>query len=194
MRVNIFGRGMDRMPDLAFRIIALMFKIRDIFIQKDKLLDKFGIRQGQSVVDYGCGPGSYIRKASELVGTGGRVYAIDIHELAIESVKKRISKENLHNVTALAASKERCPLNDDSIDLIYALDMFHMVANPTIFLKELNRISKPDGILFIDNGHQNRDKAKTKINSSGTWEITEERQRYMKCRPIKKNMTNKRTQ
>jgi ubiquinone/menaquinone biosynthesis C-methylase UbiE len=185
MRVNIFGSGVDRMPDLAFRIMALIFKIRDIFIQKDKLLDEFGIRQGQSVVDYGCGPGSYIRKASELVGTGGKVYAIDIHELAIESVKKRISKENLHNVTALVVSKERCPLNDNSIDLIYALDMFHMVANPIIFLRELNRISKPDGILFIDNGHQKRDTAKTKITSSGTWKITEERQQYMKCRPIK---------
>jgi ubiquinone/menaquinone biosynthesis C-methylase UbiE len=185
MRVNIFGRDMDRMPDLAFRIMALMFKIGDIFLQKDKLLDEFGIRQGQSVVDYGCGPGSYIRKASELVGTGGKVYAIDIHELAIESVKKRISKENLHNVTALVASKERCPLNNSSIDLIYALDMFHMVANPVIFLKELNRISEPEGILFIDNGHQKRDKAKTKINSSGSWKITEERPRYMKCRPIK---------
>jgi ubiquinone/menaquinone biosynthesis C-methylase UbiE len=185
MRVNIFGRGIDRMPDLAFRIMALMFKIGDIFIQKDKILDEFGISRGQSVVDYGCGPGSYIRKASELVGTGGRVYAIDIHELAIEYVKKRISKENLHNVTALVVSKERYPLNDNSIDLIYALDMFHMVANPIIFLKELNRISKPDGILFIDNGHQKRDRAKTKITSSGTWEITKETQRYMKCRPIK---------
>jgi ubiquinone/menaquinone biosynthesis C-methylase UbiE len=119
------------------------------------------------------------------VGAGGKVYAIDIHELAIESVKKRISKENLHNVTALVASKERCPLNDNSIDLIYALDMFHMIANPIIFLRELNRISKPDGILFIDNGHQKRDTAKTKITSSGTWKITEERQQYMKCRPIK---------
>ena len=185
MRVNIFGRGIDRMPDLAFRMMALMFKIRDIFIQKDKLLNEFGIRQGQSVVDYGCGPGSYIRKASALVGAGGKVYAIDIHELAIEYVKKRISKENLHNVTALLASKERCPLDDSSIDLIYALDMFHMVANPIIFLKELNRISKPDGILFIDDGHQKRDTAKTKIISSKAWEITEERRRYMKCRPVK---------
>jgi ubiquinone/menaquinone biosynthesis C-methylase UbiE len=185
MRVNVFGTGVDRMSDLAFRIMALMFKIRDILIQKDKILDEFGIRQGQTVVDYGCGPGSYIRKASELVGTEGRVYAIDIHELAIESVKKRIARENLNNVTALVASKERCPLNDNSIDLIYALDMFHMVANPIIFLKELNRISKPDAVLYIDNGHQRRAEAKIKITSSGTWEITEETQRYMKCRPIK---------
>jgi len=185
MRLNILGKGMDRMPDLAFRMMALTFKIRDIFIHKDKVLDEFDIRQGQSVVDYGCGPGSYIRKASKLVGTEGKVYAVDIHELAIEAVKKLIRKENLHNVTALVVSKGRCPLDDNSIDLIYALDMFHMVANPNTFLKELNRISKPDGILYIDNGHQKRAEARTKINASEAWKIIEENPRYMKCRPIK---------
>lgn len=184
MRVNIFGRGMERIPDLAFMMMALMFKIRDMFIRIDKILDEFGIHQGQSVVDYGCGPGSYIKKASELVGTNGRVYAIDIHELAIESVKKRIEKENLHNVTALLTSNGRCPLDDNSIDLVYALDMFHMVADPMAFLKELNRISKPDGVLFIDNGHQIRDKAKKKINASGIWRIMEENPRYLKCKPL----------
>lgn len=185
MRINIFGIGMDRMPDMAFKMMSLMFKIRDMFIRIDKVLDEFGICQGQSVVDYGCGPGSYIRKASELVGAKGKVYAVDIHELAIESVKKRIEKENLHNVTALLTSNGRCPLDDNSIDLVYALDMFHMVADPMAFLKELNRISKPDGVLFIDNGHQKREKARNKINASGTWRIIEENPRYLKCKPIK---------
>lgn len=185
MRVNVFGKGMDRMPDTAFRIMALTYKVRDIFVHRDNILDEFGIHRGHNIVDYGCGPGSYIRKASELVGAEGNVYAVDIHELAIESVKKRIVKENLRNVTALVVSNEKCPLTDNSVDLIYALDMFHMVANPDTFLKELNRILKPDGILFIDNGHQRRSEARTKINSSGVWEIIEENPHYMKCRPLK---------
>lgn len=185
MQLNIFCKGMDRMPDLAFRMMALTFKIRDVFIHEEKVLNEFGIRQGQSVVDYGCGPGSYIREASKLVGKEGRVYAVDIHELAIEAVKKLIKKEDLHNVTAMVVSNGRCPLEDNSIDLIYALDMLHMVANPNAFLKELNRISKPDGVLYIDNGHQRRAEAKTKVNTSETWQIIEENPCYMKCRPIK---------
>jgi len=51
------------MPDRAFKMMALMFKIRDILVHRDKILDEFGIRQGQRIVDYGCGPGSY-RKES----------------------------------------------------------------------------------------------------------------------------------
>jgi len=183
VRASIFGKGMDRMSDPAFRLMALIFKLRDTFIRKDKVLDEFGIRPGQHIADYGCGPGSCIRKASGLVGQEGKVYAVDIHELAVEAVRKRIEKENLRNVTALMAANGICPLEDNSIDLIYALDMFHMVANPETFLKELHRISKPDGILFIDNGHQRRDAAREKILASGVWEIAQETPRYMKCRP-----------
>ena len=62
-------------------------------------LDGFGIKRGQTVVDYGCGPGSYLRRASELVGPEGRVLAVDIHELAIKAVMRRIDKEQLSNVT-----------------------------------------------------------------------------------------------
>ena len=42
-----------------------LFKIRGIFVHIVNVLDEFGIQQGQSIVDYGCGLGSYIRKVSE---------------------------------------------------------------------------------------------------------------------------------
>jgi hypothetical protein len=59
-----------------------------------------------------------------------------------------------------------------------------MVSDPGSFLKELNRISKPSGFLFIDNGHQSRDEARAKIIASKKWELLEENKRFMKCRPI----------
>ncbi|MCP4757005.1 MAG: class I SAM-dependent methyltransferase [Proteobacteria bacterium] len=178
------GKGIDRMPDWAFRGMSLIFKIRDMFVSMDGLLDEFGIDSGQTIVDFGCGPGSYIKKASELVGPEGKVFAVDIHELAIKAVNKRIKKENLDNVAGLVAVDGKCPLDNDVADLLYALDMFHMVGNPDAFLKELNRITKPNGFLFIDNGHQPREEAKSKINTSTAWTIVEENKRYMKCSPI----------
>lgn len=184
MKTGIFGNRMDRMPDVAFRMMSAIFKVRDKFFTVDNLLDQFEIVKGQTVVDYGCGPGSYIKKASQLVGDNGQVMAVDIHELAIKSVEKRISKENLSNVTGHVAKNGACPLADRTADIIYALDMFHMVSDPGSFLQELNRISKPSGFLFIDNGHQSRDEAKEKILTSKKWEILVENKRFMKCRPI----------
>jgi len=36
------------------------------------------------VLDYGCGPGSYIKPLLELVGCSGKIFALDIHPLAIK--------------------------------------------------------------------------------------------------------------
>jgi ubiquinone/menaquinone biosynthesis C-methylase UbiE len=184
MKIGLFGKGMDRMPNLAFMGMSAIFKVRDKFFAVDKLLDQFEISKGQTVVDYGCGPGSFIKKASKLVGDNGQVIAVDIHELAIRSVEKRISKEKLTNVTAQLVKNGVCPLADRVADIIYALDMFHMVSAPGSFLKELSRLSKPSGFLFIDNGHQSRHEAKEKIIVSKKWTIVAENNRFMKCRPI----------
>jgi ubiquinone/menaquinone biosynthesis C-methylase UbiE len=188
MKVRIFGNNRDRMPDIAFRVMKLLLQIRDRFVRPWSLLDEFGIERNKTVVDYGCGPGSYIRRASELVGPGGRVFAIDVHRLAFKAVTKRINRERLTNVIPVLIDARRSSLPDQTADIIYALDMFHMVSDPKVFLQELNRISKGDGVLFIDDGHQSREEARRKIRTSGMWEIVEEKKPYMKCRPIRKNM------
>ena len=186
MMTRIFGRGMERIPNIAFRAMSLIFAIRDRCMTPCSLLSQFGIEKGQTVVDYGCGTGSYLRRASELVGTDGRVLAVDIHELAIKAVLRRLDKERLTNVTALLAGANQCSLPDETADVIYALDMFHMIRYPEAFLKELNRICKEKGALYIDNGHQSREEAQAKVRSSGVWDIREENHGYMKCSPIKK--------
>ncbi len=95
MKIRKFGKGMDRIPDFAFRMMAIIFRIREMLFTVDRLLDEFDIQKGQTVIDYGCGPGLYLAKASRLVGDKGRVMAVDIHELAIEAVNKRVLKESL---------------------------------------------------------------------------------------------------
>ena len=176
----------ERMPGFGFRMMTWTFYLTDLFRKPDKILDEFGIEKGFTVIDYGCGPGRYIKKASRLVGEKGKVYVVDIHELAVEAVRKLTKKENLTNVVPVLANGYSCDIESDSADLIYALDMFHMIKEPELFLKELQRLAKPDGVLVIDNGHQPREKAKTKIESSGAWQIAEENKRFLKCRPLNK--------
>jgi ubiquinone/menaquinone biosynthesis C-methylase UbiE len=183
MRIGIFGNNRDRIPDVAFRVMSCILALRDRFSSPWSVLDEFGIDRGRTVVDYGCGPGSYLGRASELVGPEGRVFAVDTHELAMEAVVRRTRRERLSNVTAVQARGASSSLPDGTADVIYALDMFHMVSDPGAFLRELNRICKPGGVLYISNGHQTREKVKAKILSSGAWEIVEEKKRFLKCRP-----------
>ena len=175
--------GINKMPNVAFRIMTLIFKICNFFKPADKCLEEFGIQKGNIVIDYGCGPGMQIKRASELVGNEGLIYAVDIHELAIKSVEKLITKHNLDNVKTIQTDENRVEISDNTANLIYALDMFHMVKDYKSFLSELNRIGKPDCILILEDGHQSRKKSTEKIKESGCWKIVKEHKKHMICNP-----------
>ncbi len=176
-----YGNEIDKMPNVAFRIMTLIFKIRIFFKPTDKYLEEFGIQKGSIVIDYGCGPGMHIKRASELVGDQGLVYAVDIHELAIKSVKKFVAKHKLNNVKTCQTDGNKVEILDNTANLIYALDMFHMVKDYKSFLFELNRIGKPDCILILEDGHQARKKTIEKVIKSGYWELKKEYKKYIVC-------------
>jgi ubiquinone/menaquinone biosynthesis C-methylase UbiE len=185
MKQKFFGNEMDKMPGWAFRTMSFMFCIVDLFRNPDNKLQGMDIRKGMTVVDYGSGTGRYLKKASELVGEGGTVYAVDIQELAVEAAFKMIRKHNLSNIKPLKTDGNTTDVPSGCADLIYALDMFHMVRNTFVFLKELQRICKDDGRLVIEDGHQPRSLSREKILQSGCWEIVEERKGHLICRPQK---------
>ena len=177
--------GSERMSDLSFRGMELLFKVIDfVYPYIDKRVQRFGIRPGMTVVDYGCGPGRYTTRFAHLVGERGRVFAVDIHELAIEAVRKRIEKQGLKTVTPVLAKGYDSGIPDGVADITCAIDMFFAINDPTAFLKELRRISHPEGFLIIDDGHQSRKETKRKIAASGCWEVIEETKAHLKCEPL----------
>ncbi len=177
----------DRMSNLGFRMMTATFAVFDFFYPRiDKRMQKFGVTKGLTVVDYGCGPGRYTLRFSKLVGESGKVYAVDVHELAVEAVKRKIEGRGLKNVVPVLARGYDSGLPQDLADMIFALDMFFGVSDPTAFLGELQRISKPDGLLILDDGHQSRATTKDKLLSSGYWSILEESKDHLKCLPIQK--------
>jgi ubiquinone/menaquinone biosynthesis C-methylase UbiE len=177
------GNEMDKMPGWAFRIMSFMFNFTDLFNSPDKKLTSFNIKKGDIIVDYGCGTGRYLKEASELVGSSGIVYAVDIHELAIKSAFGQIKKYDLKNIKPVQTDGNTTDIPSHSIDLIFALDMFHMVRNTFVFFKELHRMSKPEGTLIIEDGHQPRSLSREKILKSELWEIIEENKAFLTCRP-----------
>ncbi len=181
----IFGNEMDKMADWTFRVMAFIFYVTDLFLPVNKKLAPFNIRNGATVVDYGSGTGRYLKKASELVGISGTVYAVDIHELAIKSAYRQIKKHDLRNVKPVKTDGNSTDIPSHCADLIFALDMFHMIRNTFIFFNELHRISKADGTLIIEDGHQPRSLSKEKILKSGLWEVVEENKTFLKCKPKK---------
>lgn len=180
---KLTGYEIEYIPNIQFRLMSFALAIRDIIVPIGKRLDPFGIEEGFTVVDFGCGPGSYIKQASQLAGEGGRVYAVDVQPLAIKSIRERADKNNLDNVVPVLSTGYPVAIDSHSADIIYALDMFHHVKDTVGFLRELHRLLKTGGSLFIESGHQPMNDARQKIKESNCWVIVEEDRNLFRCRP-----------
>jgi ubiquinone/menaquinone biosynthesis C-methylase UbiE len=99
-------------------------------------------------LDFGCGPGHYTIAAAKMVGANGKVYALDIHPLAVQSVEKKARKAGLTNITTILSDRDT-GLPDQSIDIALAYDMIHMVKDKQSLIKELHRVLKQNSILSV---------------------------------------------
>jgi ubiquinone/menaquinone biosynthesis C-methylase UbiE len=156
--------------DFGFRIMALTFKIRDFFRPRRDIVEEVGIREGYHVLEYGCGSGSYISAVAELVGKSGIMYALDIHPLAVEMVKKIAAKKGLSNVETILSDR-KTGLPDDSIDVILMYDVFHDLRDPNGVLVELHRVLKPDGILSFSDHHMKQNEILSNLTKNALFSL-----------------------
>ena len=168
---------MDRVEsNLGFRLMALSYKFRDLRLPRRDILKEVGIRPGFHVLDYGCAPGSYIIPLAELVGESGKVYALDVHPLAIKMVKAIASKRKLANVQAIHSDCET-KLPDNSLDVVLIYDIFHHLSDPNKILGELHRVLKPEGTLSVSDHHMKEDEIVSGVRNSGLFELARKGQR-----------------
>ncbi len=168
---------MDRLEsNFGFRVMSFIFKLRDFFLPRKDVLKEVGIKSGFSVLDYGCGPGSYIIAATELVGESGKVYGLDIHPLAIEKVRGIAAKRQLTNVEAIL-SDCKTGLPENGVDVVLLYDTFHDLSDQNGVLQELHRILKRDGILSFSDHHMKEDEILTQITIGGLFRLFEKGER-----------------
>ena len=106
---------MDKaMPNWAFRGMTFIFRIRDAIEPRSRVLQEVQLEPGDHVLDYGCGPGAYIPGIAARVTDRGRVYAVDLHPLAVQRVRELARRRGLDNVQAIQ-SDCRTGLPDESV-------------------------------------------------------------------------------
>ena len=164
---------MDRpMSNSHFKVISFVYRLRDLFLPRKNVLMEVGIRAGSNVLDFGCGPGAYIKDTAQRVGQSGKIHALDVHPLAIKKVRKLASKMQLHNVeTILSNCKTALP--DNSVDVVLLYDIFHDLSEPDAVLSELYRVLKWDGILSFSDHHMKEEEIISKITSEGYFRLSE---------------------
>lgn len=176
-------------PDVWNYLFCILFIWMWIFAiyetprKRRERLKKAGVREGQVIVDLGCGIGRFTILAAKIVGPEGKVYALDIHPLHTAIVATRIAIGGHKNVTVMHADCHAAPLPDKAIDLIFINDAFHEFADK-ITLKEAARILKADGILAIDEHEMKEDKFLGIVEGANLFTLVEKEKRLYKFRPL----------
>ncbi len=162
---------MDKpMSKVGFKLMALAFRIRDLLRPRMNLLKEVGIEPGFCVLDYGCGPGSYIEPLAQLVGTSGAIYALDINPLAIQAVQKIAALNAMTNIKTIE-SDCNTGLPNDHVDVVLLYDTFHHLSRPDDVLHELHRVLKSDGILSFSDHHMKAQDIITRVTKTGWFKL-----------------------
>ncbi|RLB23255.1 MAG: hypothetical protein DRG73_05595 [Deltaproteobacteria bacterium] len=120
-----------------------------------RILKRIGIKTGVSVLDFGCGSGTYTIPVAKIVGKEGRVYALDKDKNALDNLMKKAELAGLKNIKKMATSGElEIELPDESVDVSLIFDVFHRYYFPQIedrkrLLDEIYRITKINGFVSV---------------------------------------------
>lgn len=151
--------------------MTLVFRIRDILRPRMDFLKEAGIEPGFCILDYGCGPGSYIAALAQLVGTSGEIYALDIHPLAIKEVQKTAARKAITNVKTIE-SDCKTGLPDNLVDVVLLYDTFHNLSQPDDVLRELHRVLKSGSTLSFSDHHMNEKDIITGVTKTGLFKLS----------------------
>ena len=131
------------------RIEYFFLGLRDKFgipFKPGKELKKLNIKEGQKILDYGCGVGSYTFPAANLVGKKGKVYALDKQLSAIKKVEEKAKMEGFRNIDTILSDGDT-GLPDESVDVILLYGVLPEIESKESLLRELYRVLKPNGYL-----------------------------------------------
>lgn len=102
----------------------------------------FWFFKGKRILEVGCGSGN---DAKEFVKVGTRYTGIDLTSEAVCATKYKVGNRG----TVIKMNAEYLDFPDNHFDLVYSFGVLHHTLDISQAVKEIYRVLKPDGRLFL---------------------------------------------
>ncbi|GHA36442.1 methyltransferase [Streptomyces tauricus] len=109
-------------------------------------VSELGLRQGDHVLDAGCGTGRALPALRDAVGPSGAVLGADLTSAMLEAAV-RAGRDRAGQL--LLADVSRLPLRAQSLHAVFAAGLIAHLPNPAENLRELARVVRPGGTLAL---------------------------------------------
>lgn len=124
---------------------------RDQEQRPDEVIAAMDIKQGESLADIGAGSGYFSFRFAQKVGSGGRVYAVDINPDMILYMNRHIRDMGIKNVVTVLSAPDDPFLQKAGVHRFFICNTWHHVQNRPQYLALLKQILRPGGqIIVID--------------------------------------------
>lgn len=107
----------------------------------------FKVSGSERVLDAGCGHGEYTIFA---LARGARVWAIDASEAMLNYTERACHEAGLECEEASQQSVKAIDYPDGHFDVVYCLSVLECISDPELAMRELVRVLKPGGRLYLD--------------------------------------------
>ena len=105
-----------------------------------------GIAAGQTVIDLGAGPGYAALDLAEIVGSRGRVIAVERSRRFLDALESMARGRGLANITTVAADAVDAPFGEAVADASWCRWVLSFVREPKAVVAHLARALKPGGV------------------------------------------------
>ena len=123
-----------------------------------KFFQELDLKTGSTFLDVACGWGAYSLAASDIVGKDGQVYAVDLWEEGIFSLRKEAESKGIQNLAAFVSDvAQNIPVEDDCADVCLMATVLHDLVADKVerqVIKEILRVMKSESTLAIVEFHK----------------------------------------
>lgn len=115
-------------------------------------LKKIGLQDGMVLCDIGAGSGVFTIPAAQL--TKKTVYALDVNDGALATIREKASALGLDNVKTVKVSGDRFDVPDSAADIVLMVTVLHEIESRQAFAYETARLLKTGGKAAVIEFHK----------------------------------------
>ncbi len=125
---------------------SLLLPVRERLMPIKETLERFHLREGDTVLELGPGPGYFSIEASRMIGPTGRLLCLDIQPGMAAILRERLRDEGSYGQPVVGDAIQ-LPLAGGSVDKAFLVAMLGEIPDRPAALAELRRVIKPGGVL-----------------------------------------------